>query len=317
VPDVLSRFAGGRLVIFGYHRIRADERQTTPFADELYGPTIAEFERQMRWLLRHADILSEDALLRRLNGVGRSRRLAAMVTFDDGYRDNYTLAFPVLQRLRIPATLFVPALNIEERRLGWWDLIAWLVKRTTRKEIELDGVWYDLTNGRGRAISLLQRRMQFERQERTRGLVERLAEACRQVLPNPREQSAEIMSWEELREVSDGVVAVGSHTHTHRVLATLDPDAQREELEESRKLLELRLSRPVRSIAYPVGGYRHFTADSMALAEQCGYLLGYSFWTGFNRWKSIERFDVKRIGAPSPPALFAATAALPEIFSWH
>src|SRR5947209_3381608 len=92
------------LVIFGWHRISPSTPGfRTPYADDVYGPTPREFEEAIVWLKENTRIISEDELLS-FNARGKGPgELSVLITFDDGYRDNYTLAYPILKKHEVPA----------------------------------------------------------------------------------------------------------------------------------------------------------------------------------------------------------------------
>lgn len=125
------------------------------------------------------------------------------------------------------------------------------------------------------------------------------------------------MTWEQVREVSEHGVAIGSHTRRHPVLATLSEDEQREELITSKYELERQLQGTVRTLAYPVGGYQHFTSASMRIARESGYEGAFSFQTGGNTAGDINPYNIRRV-APSDQLdpLFACGALMPRIFTW-
>src|SRR3954471_22574664 len=88
-----------RLIVFNYPRIRPnDPHFTAGFDPNVYGPTQDVFERQVEWLSRHRKILSEDDLLEAIERRKLPDERCSMITFDDGYRDNYDLALPILKR---------------------------------------------------------------------------------------------------------------------------------------------------------------------------------------------------------------------------
>lgn len=305
------------LVIFGYHRIIPDEPGfSSPFADDVFGPTVSEFERAIVWFKENVRLLSEPELIELVETRRSPGCLSVLITFDDGYADNYTLAYPILRRHGVPATYFIPSNMIEQRQMGWWDLTAYLLKRTAKTALAWEGEHFRLPEERARAIGFFHKKMQLEKHEQTKDLIGRLAALLDVELPQKEIRDRELMTWDQLREVSRNGITIGSHTHTHRVLATLDVEAQREEIASSKAMLEERIGTPVRSIAYPVGGYRHFTEETRRIAEACGYAIGYSFCTGVNRWGAISAFDVKRIGPPSSLPLLAGTTVLPEVFDW-
>jgi peptidoglycan/xylan/chitin deacetylase (PgdA/CDA1 family) len=295
-----GRFPGNLLAVFGYHRIRPDDvRFSTPFCDEVFGPTASEFERQVLWLKRHTRVLSEAELLEVLEGGRPLPGRCSMITFDDGYRDNYELAYPVLRRHGVPAMFFVPSGLVAERRVGWWDLIAWFAKRAGRC---------------GPQVRALLERMALEPCEKTQGLMERVAAEWNVPLPDAALQEAQLMSWEQIREIARDGFAIGSHGHHHWVMRTLPPQYQQEELRLSKALLERETGVPVRSIAYPVGSEGHFTRETCQLARACGYQAAFSFATGVNRWTRLDRWAIRRVSAPRTLPFLAAKVALPRWF---
>lgn len=314
ISALLCRAPVGRLVVLCYHRVVADDSPAPAFADDVTGPPQSMFETQLRWMQKYTRIISIDELIQNHRRGRKLSRTSVLLTFDDGYRDNYTIAYPVMKRLGIPATFFVPTQLIEERILGWWDVIAYMVKQCTEEAIELDGTRYDLVHARDETIDKLHKRMQLEFHERTAGLLDRLARATGVDHPPKESADMELMNWDQLREVADNGISVQSHTHTHRTLSSLDPELQREELTTSRTMIEEHVGRPVRTIAYPVGKYVHFNAHTREVAADCGYDLGFSFCTGGNTWGSIDPFDVRRVGVESALNHVAATLVAPGLY---
>lgn len=313
----LSRLtSSSTFVVFNYHRIRPDTSDSLPpFDSQVFGPSAAELERQVKWLVGHGHVLSEQDLIDHLEEKRSLPPRSTLITFDDGYRDNYTLAYPILKHYRVPAVFFIPTAQIDERRLGWWDLVSYLIKMTSRKYVTYDGVVIPLRGDRSEAIRLFFDKIKREPHARTSDLLPKLADSCGIEPPGLAAQDAELMTWEQIREMNRGGMSVGSHTHSHRVLATLEPALQRHEMSLSKERLRAELGAEIRSLSYPVGGYEHFTRETQKLAEECGYKLGFSFNTGVNSCNLISPFDVKRIAAPREIEMFSATVEWPRLFA--
>src|SRR5579875_3633958 len=124
ILDRVNLAPSGSLIIFNYHRIRPDGEFSTPFNDGVFGPTVTVLEQQIAWLAQYTNIVGESELLQALKSGKPLNGRCSMITFDDGYRDSYTLAFPILERYRTPAIFFIPTDAIGSRRLGWWDIIS-------------------------------------------------------------------------------------------------------------------------------------------------------------------------------------------------
>lgn len=316
IVRLLAQRPRGYVTVLTYHRIRAAAAPIDhPFDDGVLGPAVAQFREQIQWLRRHADLIGETKLRRFVERREPLLPRSTLVSFDDAYRDTFDVAFPILQEFRIPAIVFVPTGLVEQRTLGWWDTIAYLIKRTAEPRIDLEGTTVSLEGHRQEVIDELHERMKRAKACETAGLLERLSAVCRVPLPSPETQDAELMTWEHVREVSRHGIAVGSHTHTHRVLTTLEDDEVRRELMTSKTMLEAKIGMPVHSLAYPCGGPGTFDARCQALAEDCGYSLAFSFTSDVNDISTMSRFDVKRLGASSRLSRLAASVLAPRVFS--
>jgi len=113
------------------------------------------------------------------------RKRGVAITFDDGYRDNYELAYPVLRAHAAPAIFFLCPGLIDRSTLGWWDLIAYLVKQSTKSAIILHGETFQLAEKSRDTIETLQNRMKLRPDAETASLLEELSQAC-EVAPRRR-----------------------------------------------------------------------------------------------------------------------------------
>jgi len=293
------------LLVFNYHRLWPTGRiGQTVFDDGVFGPDQQTFRRQMEWLKAATIILDEDSLLGLRNGSEYPPgTVLSAVTFDDAYVDCYTLARPVLDECGVRGLFFVPVDLIESRELGWWDQAAYLLKQTPMKSIVVDGRSYNLANGFDKALRGILDLFKLEKAGRTAELLTNLAGACRIPLPPAALQSAELMNWKQIRRLRAAGHAIGSHTLSHRVLATLDPSEQAREIIGSRRALEAIVGGPIRSFAYPVGGPRHINRRSIELVRQAGYGQAFTFNTGFARVPPADCLQIPRESAHSFAAL--------------
>ena len=221
------------------------------------------------------------------------------VTFDDAYIDCYTIARPILDEFGIRALFFVPTDMIKSRQLGWWDQAAFLLKGTPLKSIQLRGQLFDLGLGFSGTLRSVLNMFKLEPADRTDGLLGELSKACGVPMPELDIQSAELMTWEQIREMRTGGHAIGSHTVSHRVLATLTVEEQAKEIKGSREELAAHIGNEIRSFAYPVGGPQHINATSVALAKESGYQLAFTFNTGIEVLPIADQFRIRRESAHS------------------
>ncbi len=300
-------------IVLNYHRIRARSHYETLFDDEVFGPDQQEFRKQVEWLTKNSDVLSEEDLIAVVQGKHRPPGRSVVITFDDGYIDNYTLAYPVLRQYHAPAIFFIPTQSIEERRLGWWDYFAYLLKATKKTEVVFEGKCLQ-------PKERLQEAMHFvlhfidQNKQYVSVILDSLKKACEVDFPEADEQDNELMSWDQLKEVSSNGISIGAHSHSHKVLSSLDSGQQKYEIEYSKAIIEKRIGKTVRSMSYPVGNYHHFSEDTKRMALGAGYELAFSFLTGINTYSAIDPMDIKRIAISNYFPRFVGTIELPQLF---
>jgi tetratricopeptide (TPR) repeat protein len=311
-----------KLIVLNYHRIRPNDPQfSTAFDDGVYSVDSDEFARQIKWLKHNTRMLSEKELLDQYQDGSfippKTSAPCVVITFDDGYLDNHTIAYPILKYYEVPAILFVATQMVHARQIAWWDVIAYLIKRCAKPFIRLNDRQFPMGDQRKEAIAFFQLLMKQEKYEHTKYLLSELSEACEVALPPPELQDREILTWKEIREMARHHIAIGSHTHTHRVLSTLSPSAQKEEMILSKLIIEENIDQPVLSISYPIGEPHYITAETSVIASISGYLLGFTADTGVNEWKSIQPYGVKRTGRlVEKVSTVSLLTVLPGLFSW-
>jgi peptidoglycan/xylan/chitin deacetylase (PgdA/CDA1 family) len=244
-----------------------------------------------------------------------------MITFDDGYRDNYDVALPLLLKHGVRATFFLATDYIDRRRLYWWDRVSLLVARSTRDVLELtypEPVRLSLEGRASRQTAV--RRLQRIIKDRE-GLdlprfldaIERASDVILGADEERRLVDATVMTWEHAQAMKRAGMDVQSHTHTHRVLQTLTPEEIDKELRTSRAILEEVLGGHVRSVSYPVGKPLAEGSPIRRAVTEAGYDLGFSNATGFNRPRRFDALDVRRVSldVSIEDAYFRAMLAVP------
>jgi peptidoglycan/xylan/chitin deacetylase (PgdA/CDA1 family) len=311
------------LPILTFHRVA--ERPELRMLDEyVVNSTPSDFDRQMACVQQYFNPVGIDELVRFAEGYPLPRN-PILITFDDGYRDSYTAALPVLRRRGIKAVFFIATSYITERRMFWWDRVNFLVKSTKRRRLELTyprSMEFDTRDEVSRRSTI---RSILRIIKTARGLdLPRLLGELQASTDSPWSDALEqqlaaehLMTWDQVRALRAGGMDVQSHTRTHRVLQTLDDPQILDELRGSREDLERELGEPISAISYPVG---HDIANRAYIREavtQSGYKIGFTNATGVH-WirNDLDRFNVKRIcvGSGTPDAMFRAMLALPPLF---
>jgi peptidoglycan/xylan/chitin deacetylase (PgdA/CDA1 family) len=277
----------------------------------------------MALVSRSFDVVGIDDLIAFRRGA-RLPKNPLLVTFDDGYRDNYEAALPVLKKHGVRAVFFIATHYMTERRLFWWDRINYVLKRSPRDAVTLsypEPATLPLTGherARARAIRRALRVVKDHHALDLERFLTELAEAAGVSLSREDERAIVdrlLMTWDEVRALRAAGMDVQSHTSTHRVLQTLPDDALDRELRGSREVLEAELREPVRAVSYPVGKPLRLTPHIRTAVRRAGYELGFSNGTGINHAWDTDPLDIRRISldAGLSFAFFRTMLALPYL----
>ncbi len=294
---VLEWFARRRgLLVLNYHRIGSIDGNQLD--DGVISATGDEFRTQIRYLRDHFELPGLDELIGIADARFAIRRSTALITFDDGYRDNFEEAFPILREMGVPATFFIATSYIQEPRLPWWDHIAYIVKTTRRDVIRLDypaPLSIDLRHStRSQALQQILNLYKHAVDVREADFLRHLGATAR-VEADSKDLGRDLfMSWSQIRRLSQEGMSIGSHTHSHRILSSLTEADQRNELSLSKRILEAELGQPINAIAYPVGQAFAFNGLTKRLAREVGYRIGFSYYGGFNRPGLLDVLDLRR-----------------------
>ena len=198
----------------------------------------------------------------------------AVLTFDDGYRDNLVHALPVLERHAAPFTVYVTTGFAERRARLWWIELEEAIRRAERVEAEIDGVPLSLparsAAEKRAAFKAVYWRLRAGPEDRLLAVVAELA--ARQGVDGPALVEELCMDWREIEALARHPLAtIGAHTLSHPRLARLDAAEMRTELGAARAILEKRLGRPVPHLAYPVGDPGSAGAREFEAATAFGY----------------------------------------------
>lgn len=269
----LARRLSSEGVILCYHNV-VRECVPSPWDRSGVHMPLSVFERQMRWLAQHYEILPLAEHVERALRGGPLRGVAA-VTFDDAYRGVFDHAWPLLQALKIPATVFVVADAPERDDAFWWDDPEVLDRQSPARRHH----WVTALQGDGAAI------------------VNSLASP----LPEPRVPSRQLPAWCKAatwQAISAGVASglqLGAHSVTHRSLPALEDDALRREAADSRERIRRRTGVTPDFFAYPYGLWNDRVRETVRTA---GYRAAFTLERS-ERSATLDPWAVPRINIPA------------------
>jgi peptidoglycan/xylan/chitin deacetylase (PgdA/CDA1 family) len=293
--DAWSRYRmRGRLVSFCYHGVVAD-RHPERFG---YENTVsaAEFTAHMEFLSRNFQPVTAADVARAKNGGTPLPDRAALVTFDDGYRNNLTLAADILRAKGVPALFFVTTGYIGTDRVLWPDEVVGRILTLASPDVPApEGGTVPLPPGiASRRLLAIQIRNRCKKLPSTQAgaYLNRL-----RALPSDPAQSDELfgfMSWDEVRSLHRQGFDIGSHTVEHPILTRVGSERLAAELTLSRREIEKELGCSCRFIAYPNGGSDDISPQVFAAARGAGYELGFTVAEQFSE-PGEDALQVSRI----------------------
>ena len=261
MPTV-RRVLGNRGVILVFHEIHESATQ-----ELMTGSGTTFLDHALVWLKNNGwEIVSLDEGLRRL--MQEDGRRFAVLTFDDGYRDNVTHALPILERHDAPFTIFVPTSAPTRTLYSWWLGLRALLRMRDSVTIDAMDRRFDCPDLASKTAAL-HKVTQWVHSDlrRARMLAPTFATAD---ISLPALNDTYFLDENELKELArHRLASVGAHTTSHAALSTLDAASVRREMSDNRSYLEQLLERPIKHFAYPYGdsGKRE-----EAIAAEVGFL---------------------------------------------
>jgi len=256
-----------QIAILAYHRV-------SPSRDGYYGDMSVSpenFENQIRYLSQNFEVLSLGDLVN-LVRLGAVPDKAAAVTFDDGYRDNYVHALPILKKYDIPATVFLATGHIGTGEVFWWDEVWYALCHSATERVDLEGVGScpltsEVNELREESITAIVETLKRIPDTRRSSLVEKVISKCKVQIPNDLGEQL-MLSWREVEEMNCEGIAFGSHGVHHLLLTDIPLEQVRKEAIQSKNTIQEKLGKEVTAFSYPYGS---FNAQVVETVKNAGF----------------------------------------------
>jgi peptidoglycan/xylan/chitin deacetylase (PgdA/CDA1 family) len=242
--------------------------------------------------------------------VARARRRdvppgAWAVTFDDGYRDNYTDAFPLLRRWNVPATIFLTTGPIDDRKPLWHDRVFDAFSAVVDGTIDVGEEHFALADPASRRtalLALLASLRAMDSAARTRRIDDVIGLLGLTEAPRPDR----MLRWEEAKTMVGQGIDFGGHTVTHPILTRLSPEEAAAEIAACRARIHERLGVAATLFAYPNGAREDFDDGVMGAVRDAGFEAAVTTLWGANG-ADTDPFALRRVGLWHSDAAAAAT----------
>lgn len=297
------------LILF-YHRFRTIDDEVKLLPRMLN----SEFEKQIRYLKDNYDVITLDEAVENINTGKAFQRPSIVITIDDGYKDNYFIASPILEKYDVKPTIFLAAGVIGTRECLWLDSLECALLNATTDTMKLPEIFGDeiinvsTVDEKRCLLSRLYCRLlpctNFERQD----YITQVFKASMVTPSDIASRERVMLSWAEVREMASSGTFFGAHTLTHPFLPILPVEEAQREIIESRIMIQNEIGRPVKHFAIPNGARTDFTDSLRAYCRDTGFA---SVLTTEGGSANIgdDTFQLKRVLPPPPMYYFACEIA--------
>lgn len=239
-----------------------------------------KFEAQIAFLNSKYNLVSLSQLMEAISEDKTLPERAALITFDDGLRNNYSVAFPILKKYKAPAAIFVTVDYIDTDNILWFDELLFLIEKGFKEGIVksekdffgelLPGIdsEADLWTIYCNAVEKFKRIPLKAREENMNKLRDKISFHTGGLL-----EDFGILSAEQMLEMdASGLIEFGAHTANHRILTNMDEQEWEVELKESKAKLEKIIKKKVHTFCFPNGRPRvDFNEEHVSYLKECSY----------------------------------------------
>jgi peptidoglycan/xylan/chitin deacetylase (PgdA/CDA1 family) len=322
-----SRKGGSPLVLM-YHRV-VDDNEKSNLQPGLY-VTGKVFEHQLAYLAGKYDIISMVKFIKIAKEKHGFPAGIVLITFDDGWRDNYANAWPVLSGFNLPATIFLTADFIGSEKVFWFQEMSALLAQDSS---ELDNIAFAIRRilnsypSSQSAQKLLSENIETLVRERDKciekfktldpEIINNIIAEIRklnQLFPINYNDGRLLLNWAETSEMSEKNIEFGSHGLSHRLLTELGSNEIRNELTQSKILIEKKLGKSVRAFSYPNGNHN---TEIKTLTKEAGYDCAFIVGkrSGINR--ELDPFAIERVGIHNDISIGIRGGFSRAMFAFH
>ncbi|WP_078125521.1 polysaccharide deacetylase family protein [Leptospira alexanderi] len=271
----------------------------------------ASFRSQMEYISRYCTVLSMDEVCDlHLSGKDYPKNAVA-VTFDDGFRNNFTIAAPILEEYKVPATFYITSGIVNTDIMFWVDQLEDCLNLCNKSSIKIDldkSTTFSLDGfeNKEKALIEIKKYCKSVNSARKDEIVKQVVYET-EILPSvSHSKNYEKIDWQQLKDLSKNpLFIIGGHSMYHNVLTSFDSEEKLNlDICLSIDLLSYNLGFNLTHYAYPEGQYSHYNESVVRILKKKGIICSPSAVHGTNN-KNVDLFSLKRImvgfnGTPFP-----------------
>jgi peptidoglycan/xylan/chitin deacetylase (PgdA/CDA1 family) len=264
------------LIVLNYHNFSKFHNFKLTRGSLLESNYSENFERQIAFLSKHFRFSYPHIFF---SENDQSKNLNVLITFDDGYKDNFQIAYPILMKYKVSTIFFIPTSLISTKKWLWHDKVYYLVNQGIIDIAYASETLLDMNRGN------------------------KVPEKFKELVDENFKFDKDIelmMNWGNISEINDKGFLIGSHTCNHAILSSLNYKEQEVEIGSSIEEINRKLGISCNYIAYPNGLYNE---DTMRIMDQLNIEYGLTSQSGINTI-SDNRKLLKRIGLNASDSIY-------------
>lgn len=324
IPDtLLGGFSklNSNLTVLAYHRVM-DYDNEYPFDIDLISATCAEFDSQIKFIKKHFNPITIEHLVECHISSKKLPKSPILITFDDGFEDNYYNAFPILKKHNVPATIFISTDFISQDGTLWFDHLSYIIMNMSSPNLKVmlkdEFNITDVVDDRRLIIEQVMKYVKAIPNTVRIEILKNIESNYEFKIPDQHERLSTTLNWEQIKEMMASGISFGSHTMSHPILSQLDEETLKSELVGSKRIIEEKLNQKIDTIAYPVGTESTFNDKVIDYTSQAKYKLAFSYMQGINLWPLKSVYSLKRLHIERylNTSRFKCMVSLPSLFSY-
>lgn len=289
-----------KVIIIMYHNFNESKNN----AHKNVCLNINSFEKQIKYLKKYYNVISLEKLIDYIKSKQKIPNYSVVITFDDGYMNNYTLAYPLLKKYNVHASIFLTVNNIKNDTWLWVNKLEYIISTTEKTSIDINipdtGTLHlnlQDTSKKKDAYHTLKELLKNLHPKELKRLLIQIQKKFEVEIDYKVIDNYKMLNFQVIKKMSPRLVDFGSHTLTHPILTKLTHAEYKNEIINSKTTLEKILNRKVKFFCYPNGNYnqeiieivsKHYTA---AVSTEGDFINPHTNLFTLNRVSARADFD--------------------------
>lgn len=263
------------LIVLNYHNFSLYNNYNFKRKSILQTGFSRNFEKQVIWIKKYFSYTWPETFYSNSETLNN---VSFFITFDDGYKDNYEIAFPILKKHNIPAAFFIVSSIPESNQWLLHDQLRYQIERKKITAKKAEEILIKLNQGKDISIEIMN---------------------CINPNEDIKNKKRLMMNWQEIKDLKKNGFIIGSHSHTHTPLIFLDKVRKLEEIQNSNKIISEKINYGINYFSFPNGLY---DSNSLEILKNLNYKYNFTTKSGFN--DITNSFEIKRIGINASDSIF-------------